>query len=171
MEIRAGRAADESELAAIDAATWSPDVTPAGERPADAPFFTDRTSPENVLVAVVDGEVAGYVSLNQAIPLPSHRHVLDVTGLAVAPRFRGQGVGRRLVEAAKQECLGRGARKLSLRVLGPNAVAQRLYESCGFRVEGVLRAEFLIEGRLVDDLLMAVDLAEPHPRVTGAPAR
>jgi ribosomal protein S18 acetylase RimI-like enzyme len=159
-EIRAARAADEAELAGIDAVSWSPDVTPAGERPADAPFFTDRTSPEDVLVALVDAQVAGYVSLRQTIPLPSHQHVLEVSGLAVDPRFRGQGIGRRLVEAAKQEARRRGARKLSLRVLGPNTVAQRLYESCGLRVEGRLVAEFLIEGRAVDDLLMAVDLTE-----------
>lgn len=160
-EIRAAIAADEAELAGIDAASWSPDVTPAAERPADAPFFTDRTSPEDVLVAVVDAQVAGYVSLRQTIPLPSHQHVLEVSGLAVDPRFRGQGIGRRLVEAAKQEVRRRGAWKLSLRVLGPNTVAQRLYESCGLRVEGRLVAEFLIEGRAVDDLLMAVDLTEP----------
>lgn len=86
-EIRAARAADEAELAGIDAVSWSPDVTPAGERPADAPFFTDRTSPEDVLVALVDAQVAGYVSLRQTIPLPSHQHVLEVSGLAVDPRF------------------------------------------------------------------------------------
>ncbi|HEU4513340.1 MAG TPA: GNAT family N-acetyltransferase [Nocardioidaceae bacterium] len=160
-EIRVARAADETALAAIDAATWSPDVTPAAKRPADAPFFTDRTSPGDVLVAVLDERVVGYVSLRQTMPLPSHRHVLEVSGLAVDPRFRGQGIGRRLVEAAEQEAGRRGARKLSLRVLGPNAVAQRLYETCGFRVEGRLRAEFLIEGRLVDDLLMALDLTRP----------
>lgn len=159
--IRAGKAADEAELAGIDAATWSPDVTPAAERRADAPFFTDRTSPRDVLVALVDHQVAGYVSLRQASPLPSHQHVLEVTGLAVDPRYRGRGIGRRLVEAAKQEARRRGARKLSLRVLGPNTVAQRLYESCGFRVEGRLVAEFLIQGRFVDDLLMAADLTEP----------
>jgi ribosomal protein S18 acetylase RimI-like enzyme len=154
-------ATDEAELAGIDAASWSQEVTPAAERSPDAPFFTDRTPPEDVLVAVVDAQVAGYVSLRQTSPLPSHHHVLEVSGLAVDPRFRGQGIGRRLVEAAKQEARRRGARKLSLRVLGPNTVAQRLYESCGLRVEGRLVAEFLIEGRAVDDLLMAVDLTEP----------
>ena len=55
----------------------------------------------------------------------------------------------------------RGARKLSLRVLGDNTVARGLYESCGFAVEGVLRDEFLVDGRYVDDVLMARDLTTP----------
>ena len=57
--------------------------------------------------------------------------------------------------AASDRARERSALKLSLRVLGTNPGAQRLYESCGFVVEGVLRSEFLIGGELVDDLLMA----------------
>lgn len=44
---------------------------------------------------------------------------------------------------------------VSLRVLAPNARARRLYEGCGFEVEGVLRHEFLLRGEYVDDLVMA----------------
>jgi RimJ/RimL family protein N-acetyltransferase len=47
-----------------------------------------------------------------------------------------------------------------LRVLAPNHSARRLYESCGFVVEGTLRAEFLLEGEEVDDVLMACQLDE-----------
>ncbi len=32
---------------------------------------------------------------------------------------------------------------------------QRLYEACGLVVEGILRAEFLLDGFYVDDILMA----------------
>jgi len=49
----------------------------------------------------------------------------------------------------------RGARKLSLRVLGGNVAARRLYESCGFMAEGILREEYFLGGRYVDDVLMA----------------
>ena len=57
-----------------------------------------------------------------------------------------------------REAASRGARRLTLRVLGPNAVARGLYEACGFTVEGVLREEFLLDGRYVDDVLMALEL-------------
>lgn len=106
-------------------------------------------------MAELDGVVAGYAMLQQAMPLPSHRHVLEIGGLAVDPVRQGLGIGRRLVEEAAQEARRRGALKLSLRVLAPNTVARGLYESCGFVVEGVLRGEFVLEGRLVDDVLMA----------------
>jgi len=53
------------------------------------------------------------------------------------------------------EARRRGARKVSLRVLGSNAVARRLYARCGFVEEGVLRDEFVLDGRFVDDVFMA----------------
>jgi hypothetical protein len=53
--------------------------------------------------------------------------------------------------------------KVTLRVLGHNVGARRLYERCGFVPEGVLRGEFLLEGRYVDDVLMACDLVAPVP--------
>jgi len=48
-------------------------------------------------------------------------------------------------------------------VLGHNVGARRLYERCGFVPEGVLRGEFLLEGRYVDDVLVACDLVAPVP--------
>jgi ribosomal protein S18 acetylase RimI-like enzyme len=83
--------------------------------------------------------IAGYAALGQSLPLASHSHVLQIRGLAVHPARQRCGVGRRLVEACIEQARSRGARKLSLRVLGANVAARRLYESCGFTVEGVLR--------------------------------
>ena len=44
-------------------------------------------------------------------------------------------------------------------MLTRNEAALRLYERCGFVVEGVLRGEFFLDGVYVDDLLMALDLS------------
>jgi RimJ/RimL family protein N-acetyltransferase len=67
-------------------------------------------------------------------------------------------VGRALIDAVAAEARAGGATRLTLRVLGPNAAARRLYESAGFVVEGVQRGEFLLDGEYVDDVLMALDL-------------
>jgi ribosomal protein S18 acetylase RimI-like enzyme len=157
--VRRAATSDLPALAEIDRATWSSKVTPAPKRPPGFPFSHDPNRLHDLLVAKVDGVTAGYVALHQAIPLPSHAHVLEINGMAVDPRLHGRGVGRRLLEAAKQEAVHRGARKLSLRVLAPNTPARRLYERCDFVVEGVLEAEFLLDGAPVDDILMACRLA------------
>jgi len=114
-----------------------------------------------VLVAELDGIVAGWVKVQPASPLTSHAHVREIGGLAVDPAQQGAGVGRRLVEEAVRECSRLGARKVTLRVLGHNVGARRLYERCAFVPEGVLRGEFLLEGRYVDDVLMASHLVAP----------
>lgn len=159
MDLRRARPEDDARLVAIDDATWTAAVSPAGVPPPGRSFFAGHTRPEDVLVAEVDGVVVGYAAVGNVIPLPSHEHVLELRGLAVDPAAAGRGVGRRLVEAAVAEARERGSRKVSLRVLGPNEVARRLYAACGFVEEGVLRGEFLLDGRYVDDVLMARYLA------------
>jgi ribosomal protein S18 acetylase RimI-like enzyme len=155
VNIRPARVEDDAALLAIDTVTWTSAVSPA-PIPADrTSFFREDHEPAGYLVAEVDGVVCGYVSLHQNIPLPSHAHVLEINGLAVAPEAQGRGVGRELVEAAVAEATKQGATKVTLRVLGPNTGAQRLYDRCGFVVEGVLKGEFILDGQLVDDLLMA----------------
>ena len=158
VEIRLADHDDDQALAAIDRAVWSPRSSP-GPRPADdRPFFDARTAPGDVLVGLVDGRVAGYATLAPATPLPSGAHVLTLNGVAVEQQARRAGVGRALVAAAAAEARARGARRLTLRVLADNEPARRLYESLGFVVEGEQRQEFLLDGRYVDDVLMALDL-------------
>ncbi len=87
-----------------------------------------------------------------------------VAGVGADPRppgGQGGGLGRRLVLGALDAARRRGARSVTLRVLEPNVRARRLYEACGFVVEGVLREEFWLQGRYVDDLLMRCELTGP----------
>jgi ribosomal protein S18 acetylase RimI-like enzyme len=153
--VRTARADDDAALVAIDDLTWTPDVSPAPPQDPPRAFFGERLDPADALVAELDGAVAGYATLHNTIPLPSHAHVLEINGVAVHPAAGGRGVGRRLVDAAVEEARSRGARKVTLRVFAPNAVARRLYERCGFVEEGFLREEFLLDGHYVDDVLMA----------------
>ena len=159
VEVRAAKPADEDALAAIDRATWTTLSSPAPFPGDDWRFFDERTQPEEVVVALVDGEVAGYAKLRHPTALPASTHVLMIQGLAVAPAKQRLGVGRALIDAAIAEGYRRGIRRVTLRVLGPNDAARRLYESAGFVVEGVMRGEFLLDGEYVDDVAMALELA------------
>jgi ribosomal protein S18 acetylase RimI-like enzyme len=155
VKIRPARLTDETVIQQIDVGTWTTDSSPAPPAPPDQPFFGERNQLADVLVAEADGQVIGYAILRQAVPIPSHGDVLEINGLAVDPAHQGHGAGRQLVEACAEQARSRGARKLTLRVLGNNDRARRLYEACGFQIEGVLRDEFNLDGRYVDDVLMA----------------
>ncbi|NNH72209.1 GNAT family N-acetyltransferase [Nocardia uniformis] len=153
--IRKASAEDDRALAGLNYRAWSPltEITP---RPVEsAPFFGDGNQPEHYLVPVPNGQPVGYLRLVQPIPIPSAAHVRQIQGLVVDESVRHQGIGSALLRAAGTEARRQGATRLTLRVLSTNTDARRLYESLGFTVEGTLRGEFIIEGRAVDDILMA----------------
>jgi ribosomal protein S18 acetylase RimI-like enzyme len=151
---------DDRALNEIDRATWSSRITPAAMWPVERSFFGRGLRPTDVLVAVMDGAPVGYVQLGAPTPLPANGHVLEVQGLAVLPSRQRRGIGRQLMLAAMGEARARGVDRLRLRVLGSNPGARQLYASLGFEVEGILRAEFVIDGRSVDDVLMAISIAD-----------
>ena len=157
--IRAATEADERPLAELDHLTWSPEVSPAPLWDRDEQFFAE-SAPQDVVVATRINVPVGFVKLRHASDLQSNGHVLEIAGMAVAPSLWRQGIGYRLVTAAAHVAKNRGARRLTLHVLGTNTAALRLYSVCGFCVEGTLAREFLLEGKNVDDVLMALPLTE-----------
>jgi ribosomal protein S18 acetylase RimI-like enzyme len=162
--VRQARLEDGPALQRIDVATHSDDASPGSAPQPGDEFFSERTRPEHILVAEVDGAPAGYIKVRAMYPeFTSADHVLYVAGLAVAPQSQGRGVGQRLVMAAVHDARSRGARRLILNVLGTNEVARRLYERCGFVVEGVHAEQFYLGGRYVDDVLLAFDLTRQPP--------
>ncbi|MEU1418599.1 GNAT family N-acetyltransferase [Kitasatospora sp. NPDC005751] len=156
--IRPAQTEDEKELSALNRAAWSwqSDVAP---QPAEGDtVFDERHTPDQFLLALLGGRIVGYIRVVPPTPLASNGHVRQIQGLAVSAGVRGRGVGRALVEAGCAAAAEQGARRITLRVLGHNAPARRLYEACGFVVEGSLAEEFLIDGRYVDDIWMARSL-------------
>ncbi|MFF4268324.1 GNAT family N-acetyltransferase [Streptomyces sp. NPDC001536] len=159
MHIRHATLDDEDTLGRLDRATWSTlhAVAPRPQPPYE-PFYGERFGPRDHLVAELDGLLVGYIRLGFPTPLACNAHVRQIQGLVVAEEARGAGVGRALLRAAQEEARRLGARRITLRVLGHNAPARKLYESEGFVVEGVLPEEFLLDGEYVDDVFMGRSL-------------
>ncbi|MEU1176316.1 GNAT family N-acetyltransferase [Streptomyces sp. NPDC005820] len=154
LRIRPARPTDAPALARLDRATWS-HLHSVSPRPApDAPFFDARHLPEDHLVAELEDRLLGYIRLVPPTSLGATAHVRQIQGLAVSEEARGRGVGRALLRAAVEETRRQGARRITLRVLGHNAPARKLYESEGFAVEGILPEEMFLAGEYVDDILM-----------------
>jgi len=93
----------------------------------------ERIALGEVLVAEIDGEIAGFaVVLDE-----SGRAELD--GLFVEPSHWLRGIGRALVDEAIHLARDRG---LSLMTVVANPAAREFYELCGFSVEGEAQTRF-----------------------------
>jgi ribosomal-protein-alanine N-acetyltransferase len=87
----------------------------------------------------------------------------ELLSIAVAPAWRGHGVGTRLLDAAMAWAKANHAKKFFLEVAEGNSAALRLYERRGL-VQVGRRPEYyeLKNGAFVDALTMRCDLAAPE---------
>ena len=82
-----------------------------------------------VLVPVIDGEPAGYVTCKRDAE-PAKTGWIGLVG--VGPKARGRGVGGALVRRAIDWFREAGVEEALVVTQGRNEAAQRLYERCGF---------------------------------------
>lgn len=86
---------------------------------------------------------------------------LHITLVAVDPRQRRRGLGRRVLAALLAEGLGRGAERATLEVARGNRAGRALYARAGFREAGCRRGYYR-DGE--DALIQWLDLgADNHP--------
>ncbi len=107
------------------------------------------------LVACVEGEVVGSLSLRTFPNRPRRRHVGQI-GMAVRDDWHGKGIGTALMQAAI-DLADRwlNLRRIELQVHTDNAPAIRLYEKFGFSIEGTLVDFGFRDGQYVDAYTMA----------------
>ena len=116
-------------------------------------------------IAIVDdGTVIGHVDLKgDRLKTGLHRCEL---GIGIERAYRGRGLGQRLMETAIH--FAREANSLAwvdLRVFGHNASGRALYRSLGFSEIGTIEDRFRIEGRPIDDVVMALNLERRAPHI------
>lgn len=101
-----------------------------------------------------EGRVVGWCDIARPT-LEGFRHVGRL-GMGMLPEVRGQGLGRRLADAAIAAARSRGVERIELEVFAHNTRAIRLYERLGFVHEGVRRRARKIDGRYDDNVMMAL---------------
>ena len=71
---------------------------------------------------------------------------LEIVNVAVAPSFRGQGLGKALLRFFLDQARKRGAGRAVLEVRSGNAPARALYNGCGFVQVGVRKKYYVDSG-------------------------
>lgn len=114
----------------------------------------NNTPNDHVLVAETEGRVVGIIGLHVP-PNPRLNHSA-LLGISIHPEFQGQGIGRRLMDAALDLADNwLMLVRVELSVFTDNAGAIRLYESMGFEIEGLKRYAAKRHGRYDNEYLMA----------------
>jgi len=99
--------------------------------------------PEGFFVAEVAGQVVGFVSIHAQWWDKRLGETGEIHEICVHPRWKGKGVGRRLIETAIAYARRRGRRYVSLWVGERNWHARRWYRSLGFEECGVQFGEWV----------------------------
>jgi len=104
-------------------------------------------------VADLHGKVVGWCD---AMPGDAGRAHIGCLGMGILRDYRGQGIGKRLLQATIDAVWLRGLEKIELSVYSSNEPAIALYRSLGFVEEGIKKRGRLVEGIYDDVLLMAI---------------
>ena len=83
---------------------------------------------EGIFVAETDNTIVGYITTWSDL----EAGVGNIPNLAVDAEFRGQGLGRKLIDYALRHFRSRGLSHARIETLAQNDVGQNLYPSMGF---------------------------------------
>lgn len=113
------------------------------------------------IVRAEDGAFLGEVVINDFdCDNESASYRISLAGPDVFGRGYGSEATRLVIDYALDQV---GLHRLSLEVFDHNPRARRVYEKCGFALEGRLRDALLWEGRRYDSLIMAVLRTDSRP--------
>ena len=125
-------------------------------------FRRSWTDEQASIVAVTGNRVIGHLNISRE-ESPVTRHVASI-GMAVAPEWRGKGVGTALMDEAVRWARHFGVEKLALSVYPDNEAARALYRRFGFQEEGRLTGHSKKSIGYRDEIVMGLWLIErPRP--------
>ena len=104
-----------------------------------------------------DGTPAGYVWVARDENDSTGQLEASLLSQFVAQAYRGQGLGRRLMEAAEAWARQQSLPRIGLSIGARNTLGQRLYESLGFRIETLRMTKKLGPSEADDDIHITDD--------------
>lgn len=117
-------------------------------------LVSDDIALNNALyIATQDANVLGWCAIiREARSFRTHR---GKVAMGIHSDFRGQGLGRKVLERCMDHAEANGIGRIELSVYAHNIGAKSLYEKLGFEVEGVHHKTRFLDGRYFDTIDMA----------------
>ncbi len=125
----------------------------------------DKKVPE-LLLARIDGAVAGWVAFAASRDKDAVAGSGEIWALYVDPASWALGIGRALLQHARERLNERGFGRISLWVLAANARAIRVYKAAGFAPDPDSAQQFELGGRQVQEIRYVQGMPEPVTEAT-----
>lgn len=103
-----------------------------------------------------EGDVAGFIIVSRVL---DEAHLLN---LVVSPTMQGRGLGYEALHRVMRDLADQGMILMYLEVRASNFRARRLYESLGFRINGLRRDYYPSPAGREDAILMMAELGPGH---------
>jgi phosphinothricin acetyltransferase len=136
---------------------------------ADMQAWFDAKERKNYPVICIEddsGELLGFASYGQFRERPAYKYTVEHS-VYVDARFRGRGVGRKLLEATIEAAARQDYHVLVGGIDASNATSIRLHESLGFTSCGIVRQAGFKFGRWLDLAFYQLILQTPAAPVDG----
>lgn len=111
------------------------DITPRGEREAEAWFAQFGTERPLLVHVSEDGTVTGFAYYLQYRPKEGYARTMEST-IYIAPEFHRRGIGRALLRALIDRARAGGVRNLMAVLAGENLASEMLHRKCGYEFVG-----------------------------------
>ena len=108
------------------------------------------------MVADIDGKIIANGDVTRGSYEDTHHH--GHLGLTMISKYRGQGIGRRIIETLVRESRKAGLRTLATEFMAESETARRAYEKSGFKQAGILPHKVFRNGKYFDGLIMVREL-------------
>lgn len=116
-------------------------------------WFANHSSKHPIIVAELDDVVVGWASLSKWSDRLAYSDTAEIS-IYVKEEFRGNGIGRRLLETIIKEGEMVGLHTVIARIAEGNRGSIHLYKSVGFEQIGIMTEVGRKFGRLLDVYLM-----------------
>lgn len=162
MKIRPATDADLDAILAIhndailhSTALWTDE--PVDRRDRETWYVAQQAAGHPIVVAEIDGSVAGYASYSYWRAKTGYRFSLE-NSVYVGEHFQGQGVGRALMQNLIAEAKTGGYHVMVADIEAGNVASIALHRSLGFELEGTILEIGFKFGRWLDLAIMRLVL-------------
>ncbi len=116
-------------------------------------WFDEHQGRYAVLVAVLEGGIIGWASLNRYSNRSAYDGVADLS-IYIDRSYRGKGVGKALLEKLEEVARSEQFYKILLFTFPFNGLGQGLYKKSGYREVGIFQNQGILDGKFVDVMAM-----------------